>query len=128
MGAGVDNAVWLEIVRQINVRAGIAKTKLQTLHSRNAKTLAQSVDFRRNHSQVFRYKRKTAQPGPQRVKEIVLRPFDPAAVDRSRLGCWDFLITPESPKVVEPDDVTFAQRPGVPPHPPVITLGLAHVP
>src|SRR5436305_2018956 len=60
VGAGVYNGVVIKAVRQVNVRARIAKPKLQNAHAGNIEPLAKSVHVRRDHAEVFGHKRQVA--------------------------------------------------------------------
>src|SRR5258708_544021 len=55
MSPGVDHAVGLKLVRQINMRPRIAKTKLQDFHSWNPQAFAQRADLRRDHPKLSRW-------------------------------------------------------------------------
>src|SRR6476646_7145318 len=57
VGAGINHAVRLKVLRKINVRARIAKAELQHLHAGNAQPLTQRVDLFGDQSQIFGDKR-----------------------------------------------------------------------
>src|SRR5215471_17682754 len=106
MRPGIDHAVRREIVWQIDVRAGIVKTELQYLHPRDAQTVAQRINFRSDHAQVFSDEGKIAQTRAESVKQIVLRSLHPAAIHRRGLRGRNLPIALKAAEVIEPDYVT----------------------
>src|SRR5260370_23475657 len=128
MGAGIDHEVGREIVRKVNVRARIAKGKLQHFHSRNAEPVAQSMNLSGDHAEVLGDKRQITQAVAQDPKEVVLGALSPDAVDCGRLGCRDLPVALKAAKVVKAQDVTGADRPRYALHPPLVVLSLARCP
>src|SRR5229473_1038770 len=128
MRAGGHHTVVGKVMRQIDTGARIRKAKLQDLHAGYAYPLPQSVDLRRNQSQVFGNEGQAAEVPAQGVEEVVPRALDPAPLNGCGLRRRYFPVTLKAAEVVEADQIKLLQRPGEPLHPPVIVAGAQDVP
>src|SRR5258707_13561951 len=98
-------------MRQIHVRAFIAKAKLENRHTRNLQPLPQSVNFGRDVSEIFSEERQAAQSLLNGVEEIVPGTINPGTIDRGWVGSRNFQDLIESTKMIKPNEVAVVRCP-----------------
>src|SRR5512133_1305571 len=126
--AGVRHGVGVELVRKVNVRAGIPEAELHDTHAWNLEALAEGSHVFGDHAEIFRDKRQIAELAPENREQVVARTRHPAAVHSGRLTGRGLPISLESTEVVEADVIAKHQRPADPLHPPVIAAVAECVP
>src|SRR5271170_4979889 len=127
MRTGVDDFA-LRPVRQINVRAFVAKSKLQYGHARNLQPVAQGIHFRGDETKVLGKEWQPAQRLAQFDKQVVARTIDPAAIHSRRFAGRNLPELLEPAEVIEPDVVAVLRRPTQPLNPPLVAALLHHIP
>ena len=124
----INDTVGGVVLRQIRiVRAGI-EGKLQDLHSRQAKIVAQFLHLRGDDPEVFGDDRHLWVQCLQIFKKFAARDLLPVTVLSSCLIGRDRPACLESPEMVNTDHVALAQLVREPPGPPVEVFGQVIVP
>src|SRR5258708_14672599 len=98
-------------MRQIHVRAFVAKAELQHGHARHLQALPQRMNLRRDVAKILRKKRQASESFAQLVKQVVSRTIHPATVNRGGIGRGNLPELVEPAKMIEADVVAVPRRP-----------------
>ena len=128
VGAGVDDAVRREVVRQERMRGRAAEGELQHLHAGKAAGLAQRLHVGRDDAEVLGDQRQRAQRIARGLEQRGAGGFDPAAIDGGRAGCRNLPAGGKAAKVIDPHQVGAGQFMPQPRDPPGKAVALHRLP
>src|SRR5216683_1187288 len=106
---GIGHDVAVIVVRQIDTFCIAAKSELQDAHPGKAKAVAQPLDIRSDHAQVFGDDRQFAERLVDRREQFPSRRFDPASVFRSGVASRDLPTSCKPAEVIDAGDVDDLQ-------------------
>src|SRR5271169_3071427 len=115
-------------MRQVNMRASIAKAELQHSHAGNLVLFTKSVNIGSNVAEVLGKEWQPSQFLVQLVEEFVARAIDPTAIYRSFFGGRNFPELGEAAKVVKTHEVAGLRSPAQALYPPLEAARAHHVP
>src|SRR5262249_16417311 len=128
VGAGVNDAIWRQTMRKIQVSTEIAEAKLQHGETRNVVAIAQSVDVRRDVAKVLGEEGKSAKRFAHAIEEIISRAVNPAAIDGGRFLRRNFPKLGEAAEVIEANVIASLSCPAQALDPPVVAVSAHRVP
>ena len=103
MGSGVDHAVSGKVMGDVGIRGEIlAKGKKEYLHSGKFEAVHDLPYIWGYYPEILCNDGELRKSSEQCIQEVLSRRFNPSSVDRICFACWNFPVSDETTKVVNP--------------------------